>query len=173
MPDSSQYVLSVDVIGAKELSAALKSSNPVIMKALTDAINKTALAVERKAKQNAPHLSGGLQGSLHREAAVATRDNVTAKVGTNLIYGRAQEYGFPPGYVFPNWKSASMQKFAKEKLGNAKLAFVVARGIFQKGMKGKFYLKKAKEDSVREMSTNMQEAMRKIIDYFVKGVSGI
>lgn len=159
------YQLSVSVIGAKELSDALKSVDEFAKNAIKDAINKTAIDLESEVRKEMPHLSGGLQNNLHREPAQVTATNIEAKVGTNIIYGRAQELGFPAGYTFPNYKSASFQKFAREKLGDAKLAFVVARSIFKKGMKGHFFYKNSLEKIKPEHTKNLQAALKKIVDH--------
>lgn len=150
---ASDYQLSVDVIGASELSAALKSSNIVIIKALTDAVNKTAITLRKKAADNAPHDKGHLRDSIHVELAVATRDNVTAKVGTspNIPYARAQEYG-----------TQGMVIHGRSKLGK--------RFDYKGNIPPKFYMKRAKEDIRPIMTTNMQAALKKIVNYFVNKI---
>lgn len=148
MPD---YQLSVDIIGAKELSAALHSSNPVIIKALTDAVNKTAITLRKKAADNAPHLHGQLRDSIHVEPAIATSTNVTAKVGTNIAYGRAQEYG-----------TKTIMIHGRSKLGK--------RFDYQGNIPPKYYMRDAREAIKPIMTNNMQEALKKIVDYFVSKI---
>src|SRR5689334_20582962 len=95
MPD---YTLTADIIGAKELTDAINGVSEVAKRAITDAVNKTAYQVEAKARANAPHKTGALWGSIHTNSepgnlARAEGDNIVARVGTNIAYGRAQEYG--------------------------------------------------------------------------------
>src|SRR5689334_11045754 len=87
------YNLSADIIGAKELENAIKEIGSVTQRAIMDALNKTAIQLESRAREKAPHKTGALWGSIHSEPAQATGDNIEAKVGTNLEYARAQEYG--------------------------------------------------------------------------------
>src|SRR4051812_12213915 len=89
----ADYAITANIIGAKELTDAIKGVADVAQKAIKDALNKTAIQVENKAREKAPHKTGALWGSLHTEPARVTTNNIEAKVGTDLEYARAQEKG--------------------------------------------------------------------------------
>jgi len=162
----SDYILSVDVIGAKELAAALKSSNPTIIKHLTDAINNTALELERRARANAPHKHGVLRSSLAvgnpnttSERARVIGNNIQAIVGTKLKYARAQEAGTQGMTInVPNGRAI---------VRNGRTYGRTQAYSFKGNITPKWYMKKAR-DAVRPiMATNLEEAMKKIVDGIV------
>ncbi len=51
-----------------------------------------ALPIQTAAAQKAPVLTGNLRRSIHTETA-ETSDGVVARIGTNVEYGPAQEFG--------------------------------------------------------------------------------
>ena len=143
----ANYNLSVNIIGAKELKEAIASVSDVARKALMDALNKTAIDLERLARSKAPHLHGGLWNSLHAEPARVTVNNIEAHVGTNLKYARAQEAG-TVGMTIHSHNKFSGKQFTY--IGN---------------IKPKWYMKNAKIEIKPELTNNMEKAMKTIIDH--------
>lgn len=157
------YELTVDVIGNRELEQAFRDSPSVTKDELSKAIMRTAFRVESRAKANAPVQYGTLRGSINVQGPITSRNNVEAKVGTNVKYAPYQEYGTGiyagNGMIRP--KRARVLAWKK----NGKWIF--ARAV--KGVKGKFYFKKAREESKDDMVSFMQEALGNIISHLARG----
>jgi hypothetical protein len=157
------YKLSVDVIGGDELSEAFRRAPEMTSRILKDAIGKTAYLIEAKAKGYAPIRNGGLSGSIHVEGPTVTANNVEAKVGTNLKYAPYQESGTGVfagrGMITP--KRAKVLAFQK----NGKMIF--ARAV--KGVQGKFFFKKAKEEAAPILTQYMSDALGQIINFLARG----
>lgn len=123
--------------GFSEFQAKLKKS-PQTLKTLANMmLMRAGDTVQVQARTKVPHFNNDLKNSIHR----SDPSNFSVRVGTNLNYARAQEEGFPPGYVFPNYKSEVFRKWVGAKLGDPKLTYIVARKIYMKGMKGHKYMK--------------------------------
>ena len=142
---TGDYNLSVTVVGAKELQNALTNIDTFAKQAFMDAINKTAIDLERKARAQAPHRKGGLWNSIHTEPAVATHDNIEAKVGTNLKYARAQEAG-TRGMVIHSHNKRTGKQFTY--IGN---------------IPPTWYMKRARDEVKPELTNNLSDAMQRII----------
>lgn len=151
-------LMTVEVIGDKELKAAFKKSPQVVASAFVDGIKKAAFTVEARAKGHAPVQYGSLRGSIHTDGPFVTHDNVFAKVGTDLNYARHQEEG--TGIYGPRKQEIKPKrgKFLVFKKGG-KLIFAKA----VRGVQGAGYFRKAKEESIPKMVDFMQEALQKIV----------
>lgn len=77
------------VKGAKELAKKLKDISDMDFK---KAMNKATLLVEGQAKEDAPVLTGDLQGSIHPEVKQVGRD-IIGRVYTALEYAPYVEFG--------------------------------------------------------------------------------
>ncbi len=160
----ADYQLSVDIIGAKELKDAITSTSKIAINALLFAINKTAIDLERKAREKAPHRHGGLWNSIHAQSAKVTAANIEAHVGTNLKYAVYQEKGTRPHIV---------------QIRNKKVLYSKETGKFYgirvniPAMAGKFYMKKAKDEIRPEMTNNMANAMQKIVSHLATRPAGL
>ena|SRR5258708_23163804 len=142
----SDYQLSAKIIGAEELKTAINSIDQVAIKAIVDAVNITAQDFENKARSYAPHKTGTLWNSIHAEPAEVSSNNVSAKVGTNLKYARAQEFG-----------TVGMVINSHSKLGKP---FTYIGNI-----KPKLYFAKAKDAIRTEFTNNLARAMQIIVSH--------
>jgi hypothetical protein len=158
------YRLSVDVIGAKELERAFRESPVRVRQELKNAIMRTALTVEAKAKGYAPVQYGLLRGSINTQGPFVTTNNVEASVGTQQEYAPHQEYGTGIYGKTGQMIRPKRGKFLAWKGANGKWIF--ARAV--KGVKGKLYFKRAKEESKPLMTSYMQEALGNIIRFLAK-----
>lgn len=145
----ADYNLSVKVIGAKELKDALTNIDGFAKEQIRLAINKTAIDLEQKARNEAPHLHGILMNSIHTEPAVVTQNNIEAKVGTNIVYARAQEYGTQGMIIHSHSKTGKQFTY----IGN---------------IKPHHYMNDAKNETKPELTNNLQEALRKIVSHCAK-----
>lgn len=158
------YRLSVDVIGKEELNRVFRESPTRTRKELKDAIMKTALSVESKAKAHAPIRHGLLRGSIHTQGPFLVSNDIEAKVGTNLHYSVYQEYGTG---IYGKEKRPITPKRGKFLAWKKNGKWILARSV--RGVKGKFYFKQAKEESQPLMVKYMQEALGNIISFLARG----
>ena len=87
--------MTINISGATELLANLKKYPSKVNSAIKTTIVRAALEVQTKAQELAPRKTGDLARSI----AVAYEDGgMTARIGTNKVYGRIQEYG---GVILP------------------------------------------------------------------------
>ncbi len=143
---AADYQLSVQILGAKELKDAIASVSGIALQAIKDALDKTAIDLEYKARGKAPHKTGALWTSIHTEPAQVTADNVEAKVGTtkNIKYARAQEYGTRGMTIHSHSRSGKPFTY----IGN---------------IPPKYYMRDAREEIKPEMTENMSAAAQKIV----------
>lgn len=142
----ADYVISMDMLGSKELKAALDNSSRVAKKAMADALNKAALELAAHlAELPTPHKTGDLQGSFSHPT-LATSVNLAATVGTNKEYARAQEYG-----------TIGMTIHSRSRLGKA---FTYIGTI-----KPKFYMKQGMDWIKPKLSDHLEFAAKKIVSY--------
>jgi hypothetical protein len=157
------YRLSAQVIGAEELQAAFRRAPELVGRELKRAIDSVAYHVEGKAKGYAPHKYGNLRSSITTEPARVTLNNVEAKVGTNLTYARYQEegtgiYGPREAFITPKngrvlaWKSDGKWHFAKRV----------------RGIRPKWYFRRAKEESVTFLTEQLRGALGRIVTSLAK-----
>lgn len=155
------YKITADIIGEKELTDAINGVNEVAQRAITDALNKTAYQVESRARSKAPHKTGALWGSLHTNQepgnmARVEGDNIVARVGTNLEYARAQEYG-TKGMII------SVPNGRRTRNGGMTRPYT-----FKGNIKPKFYMKQAKEDVAPDFAENMRAALAIIVTHLAQ-----
>ena len=142
------YQMSITVIGADEIRKAIANVNGIAKKAIGDALNKTAYMAQAKAVSHAPHKTGTLWNSIHVDSppgnlAQAEGNMMVARVGTNLVYARAQEYG-------------TVGMTINSHRGNKAFTYIG-------NIKPKFYMKQAMDDIKTNMSDFMSEAVRVIV----------
>lgn len=150
----SDYSITTEVIGAKELAEALNSIDGYAKSQIEKAINKTAYDIHNAAFLKAPHKTGNLRDSIHVDQdpghlAQVSGDNITAVVGTNVVYARAQEYG-----------TIGMTIHGRSKLGKS---FTYAGKI-----KPKFYMRDASDGQKQGYITNMKTALQNIINHLAQ-----
>ena len=160
----SGYELSATIEGAYGMEELFKKAHDIMVREFIPAVNKTAHKLEATAKINAPINIGNLRSSIHTNPAQEMFGDVQAAVGTDLKYAPFVEYGTNPH--FP--PLAPLKLWAKFKLGNENLAYVVARKIARKGTKGVFYFKKARESVVDYHTDNMKAALNNVIKILAK-----
>lgn len=157
------YTLTVDVIGAKEMKRAFAAAPKVVGNELKDALAKTAYIVEGRAKSYAPIQYGFLRGSIHTEGPYVTANNVEAKVGTNIKYALYQEKGTGiyagRGMIRP--------RRAKILAWKQNGKWVFARAV--RGVRGKWYMKRARNEAMPFLSLHLKAAMAKITHHLAKG----
>jgi len=122
-------------------------------KAVATLMEDISIVGERTAKQRAPRDTGALKRSIHSEARPTS-----ARVFSNLGYAVPVEFGrgrgkrMPPPNALHGW----LRRHGKP----VSAAFVVARAIGRRGIKGRFFMKAA------------EEAIRVKLPFMLKRASG-
>ncbi len=142
--------LSAVILGAEDLKRSFDAAPKIVEEEFKKAMDKTAIDAECKARGHAPHKTGTLWRSIHHEPAQVTQNNVISKVGTDLVYARAQEYGTQGMMIHSH--SRSGQQFSY--IGN---------------IPPKYYMKQAKEEVRPLLTRNISDATNKIIRRLVLG----
>jgi len=126
---------------------------PPILNAMRDC----TLVVQRKAKINAPVDVGRLRASITPEVTIAPLGNtIQGVVGSNVEYAPAMEFGAPP-----HWPPLSdLEPWARR---HGMSAFVVARAIARRGIKGRKYLQNALESSHDYIVGRLGRAVKTIV----------
>jgi hypothetical protein len=155
------YVMTATIVGADRLAEAFAKSPEIVGENMRDALNRSAFKAESIAKQEAPVQYAHLRGSIHTQGATSTL--LEARVGTNLDYAIHQEFGTGiyagKGPIVPKrakvlaWQSGGQWHFAKSV----------------KGVQGKFFFKKAKEQSQPDMDRYIEDALNSIVTSLAQG----
>ena len=110
-------------------------------KAVATLMEDIAIVGERTAKQRAPRDTGALKRSIHSDARP-----MSARIFSNLAYavpvelGRGKGKRMPPPNALRGW----LRRHGKPQSA----AYVVARAIGKRGIKGRFFMKAA-ADAIR------------------------
>lgn len=92
--------LRIEIANLEAWTRRFNGADRILTEELRKASQKSGLLVERKAKEYAPVWRGHLRRSI--TSVTETRSLVsTTKVGTNLPYARAVEFGRPAGAKMP------------------------------------------------------------------------
>lgn len=150
----SNYSLSGEVVGAKELKEAFKNAPSLVDQFFKPALNQSAIEIKVGAKNYAPVHTGQLRASINHKEAYRSGDNIVAEVGTDVIHAKSQEYGYK------RWiPIAPLKRWAYLKLGNPNLAGAIQRKIAFKGVEGKFFFKKGREDAIGRFESLIRGAL--------------
>jgi hypothetical protein len=143
----------VKVIGVEGLIKKLDSS--LIAAPMQNFLQKSAVTVESKTKENTPVDTGRLRSSITHSMDTATVP-LWAKVGTNIKYAPFVELGtrphFPPIDALRSW--ASKHGFAN--------AYVICLAISRHGTKAAHMLQRAIDSSLNTIEGYRKRMMEEI-----------
>ena len=131
--------ISIEVEGLDKLRRKLAPRT--YEKAVATLMEDIAIVGERTAKQRAPRDTGALKRSIHSDARP-----MSARIFSNLAYavpvelGRGKGKRMPPPNALHGW----LRRHGKPQSA----AYVVARAIGKRGIKGRFFMKAA-VDAIR------------------------
>ncbi len=147
--------MGIEVKGLVEATRKLEQvANDLHGEPMTRAMKKATLLVTKDAKINAPVDTGRLRASITPEVRGEGK-TVIGVVGSNVIYAPYMETGTKPH--FP--PLSALQTWAKR---HGTTAYVVARAIARRGIKGRKYLQRAFEQN--------RTAIRDLLGKAVKGI---
>ena len=143
--------ITVQLQGLDQLKRKLKPK--LYEKAVANLMEDMAIIGERTAKQRAPRDTGALKRSIH--SAVKP---TSARVFSNLNYAVPVEYGRGRGKRMP--PPNALHGWLRRHGIPVSAAYVVARAIGRRGIKGRFFMKAA------------EEAIRVKLPFMLKRASG-
>lgn len=113
-----------------------------LRRAILLAMRESAVLLQSYAKLYAPVFRGLLRVSIAQNVS-EEGNRITGEVGSGVAYASVLEEGRNPwpGAMPP--PSGDLKAWARRKLGDERLAFVVARAIKRRGFKAQPYLKPA------------------------------
>jgi len=125
-----------------EVTKVLQRLPQRLRAAMIQAMRESAVLIQSYAKLNAPVFRGLLRVSIAQNVA-DEGERVVAEVGSGLPYASVVEEGRNPwpGKMPP--PNGDLRTWARRKLGDERLAFVVARAIKRRGYKAQPYLRPA------------------------------
>lgn len=146
MPDSGY---TIDLKNYQEILA--KMAQQAKFDPLKKLLNKAALLGQRTARENAPRDTAALQRDIQIEM-----QPFSSRVFTTLTYAPVMEFGRRPGAKMP--PPGVLQGWMRRH-GFLGSEFVLARAIAKRGIKGRFFMKAAK-DKVEAELPNMLDDMK-------------
>jgi len=125
-----------------EVTKVLTGLPQRLRSAILKAMRESAVMVQSYAKLYAPVFRGLLRVSIAQNVA-EEGNRIIGEVGSGLIYASVVEEGRNPwpGAMPP--PSGDLRTWARRKLGDERLAFVIARAIKKRGFRAQPYLKPA------------------------------
>jgi len=136
---------TITITGLKEAQDKLANiARELRGPAMDSAMRKATMIVTGAAKRNSPVDTGLLRASITPEVRHPFGNTVEGIVGSNVKYAPFMELGtkphFPPLAALATWARR-----------HGTTAFIVCRAIARRGLKPRFYLKKALEDNVKKV----------------------
>lgn len=125
-----------------DLTKTLPQLPARLRNAIVRAMRESAVLIQSYAKLYAPVFRGLLRVSIAQNVT-EEGNRITGEIGSGLVYASVVEEGRNPwpGAMPP--ASGDLRTWARRKLGDERLAFVVARAIKRRGFRAQPYLKPA------------------------------
>jgi len=132
-------MIRVTILGSDETIKQLKNLPQRIQAALLKAMQDSTILIQSLAKINAPVYRGLLRVSI-AQSAHQDGNRIVGEVGSALPYADVVEVGRNIGWFPP---VADLKAWARRKLGDERLGFVIGRAIKRRGFKARPYLSPA------------------------------
>lgn len=162
--------MNLEVTGIDDLRRKLDAVAAAVRRAARREIRAAALRIQagarRKLHENGTTDTGRLANSIATEEEASGLDY---RVGTNLVYARAIEFGLPPGYLRRMPPVDAIAGWVRRKLGirdpreARRVAFLIARKIKRSGTDAQPYLHPAAEQERPEFLRRLNEAVNKAL----------
>lgn len=155
--------ITMRIDGLDQLAADMRKAGSQFLNLLTQAMDNSTTLIQNRGRENitagGTSYTGNLRRSIQKKPSTPTRGLVT--VGEK--YGAAVEFGRKPGAMPP---VEPLERWAKVKLGQSGLGFVIARKIGRSGTKAQPYMLPAFEQSIPDVVGYFDKAATA----FVKGL---
>jgi hypothetical protein len=150
----------IDLSDLEKQLKTLERYDEIAARHLTGAMQQSVIILEGSAREFAPVYQGRLRQSIGSEVVRdAAPGSIVGRVGSSLrgeVYPLVMELGRPPGKM-PLVEA--LRRWAHLVLGDEGLAFVVARAIGRRGIKGRFFLKQAFEKNQARIGQFFTDAL--------------
>lgn len=164
----------IEIPQLDETIRALGGYDATANKHLRTGMLKSVIHIQGNVRPLTPvGVSGRLRNSITYSVTTAAGSGVVGKVGSNLEeeYPAVMEYGRKPGNMPPpqaleRWVQLVMGVNAKDVAG---VAFVVARAIGRKGIKGRKFLERGWQKSQMMVNGFFVKALDDIVEELARG----
>ena len=152
-------VYGVKIVGLDELQRRLGKYPELSQTVMKPAITSMVVKVEGEVKRETPVYTGHLRSSIsHRVISIGNQ--VQGVVATPAAYAPPVELGRAPG----SWPPIKpIARWAHLVLGDESLGFLVARAIFQRGIKPRAMFSKGLKASEKFIHTRFLQARDEIV----------
>jgi len=134
-------MIRVSIRGSEEILSRLKAMPQRVTNALIKAMEDSTILIQSIAKVNAPVYRGFLRVSIAQDVR-QEGNTIIGEVGSAAPYADVVEQGRNVGWFPP---VQELQTWARRKLGDEHLAFVIGRAIRKRGFRAQPYLQPAIE----------------------------
>lgn len=124
---------------------------------LEDAAEDIGQRIRGDAADKAPVDTGQLAASIQSVVDSVAGSLIEIKIGSNRDGAAAQEFGLDAGEVFP--PPSELRDWARRVLGDADLAYPVARSIHETGIEEQRYLRDAIDENVEWALDQINQAV--------------
>ena len=168
--------MSLEVTGIDDLRRKLDAVATAVRRAARREIRAAALRIQAGARRRLHE--GGTTDTGRLANSIATEEEASGldyRVGTNLVYARAIEFGLPPGYLRRMPPVDAIAGWVRRKLGvrdreeARSIAFAIARKIQRSGTEPQPYLFPAAEAERRGFRRRLQRAVREALREAARG----
>lgn len=161
--------MSVRVVGAKRVQYKIASLPEQYRQAFREEVKVSAINIETGAKRRVKVDRGRLRNGIAHEIS---GNGLTARIGTNVQYGPAVEFGRGAGKKGPPLKAieawvrrkglAKGAKRGQKKREERAIAFLIARHIARHGIKAAPFLFPAFEEEVPHFRRRLRASLQAV-----------
>jgi len=158
----------IELKGFEEQIAKLKQVDRLIDRRFKPAFHGSVIGIQSHARRGAPVFRGRLRNSIASEVS-GFGSNLVGKVGSTIReeYPEVMEFGRKPGAKMP--PPAALERWVQLQLKVPKglskgVAFVVARSIGRKGIKGRRFMTKAVDATKVRVGMLLRHALQQFTD---------
>jgi hypothetical protein len=152
-------MIRVTIKGGEESVSFLKQFPQRLRLALLRAMRESAVLIQSLAKVNAPVFRGLLRVSI-LQAVAEDGNKLVATVGSALTYAPVLESGRETGWFPP---VSELKVWARRKLGDERLAFIIGRAIKRRGFRAQPYLGPALETAAPRVQAIFEARLREAV----------
>jgi len=161
----------VEIKGLKELLKRLDAAPKTVKKHMVKAMGKSVAVIEGEIKPITPiGVSGFLRNAVSGKVTepggkVTGIVGIGAPLSVKAVYPNVMEFGRKPGPVPPGNLERWVQRKLRVPAANAsQVAFMVARSIARKGIKGKFMFKKGWDAAEGRVKGFFEKALEDVVE---------
>ena len=152
-------MIRITLKGGSETANLLQKFSERLRIAILRAMRESAILIQGLAKVKAPVFRGLLRVSI-LQGITEEGGKLVGHVGSALAYAPVLESGRTTGWLPP---ISELKVWARRKLGDERLAFVVGRAIKRRGFKAQPYLLPALETGASRVQTIFESRLREAI----------